>query len=77
MIGLQEFPARLDPAGTGDPRGALDHGGPPLLVAADLGGVVEVANHVVVVVPQFRPVQGRGGHAGGPGRLRFGLRRAQ
>src|SRR5260370_991253 len=48
-----------------------------LLVAADLGGVVEVADHVVPVVPQPRPLQGRGGHPGSPAGFRPGLRAAQ
>jgi hypothetical protein len=77
VIGLEEFPARLDLAGTGDPGGALDHGGALFLVAADLGGVIEMADHVVVVVPQLRPVQRGGGHPRGPGRLRPRLRGAQ
>lgn len=51
---LQEVAACFDLAG-GDPRGALDHRGPGLLVAADPGGVVEM----VVIVAQLRPVQRR------------------
>ena len=77
MVGFQEFPADLDLAGTGQPGGALDHGGAVLLVVLDLGGVVEMADHVVVVVAQVRPVQCRGRHAGGPGRLGARLRAAQ
>jgi len=54
------------------PRGALDDGGAGLLVAADLRTVVEVADHVIPVVPQTRPLQRRSAQArdpagGGPG----------
>src|ERR1035437_8454743 len=63
--------------GPGQPRGALDDGGAGLLVAADLGDVVEVADHVVPVIPERRPVQGGGGHPGGPPCLGLRLRGAQ
>jgi len=77
MVGFQQLPAGLHPAGPGDPGGALDDRGPGLLPALDLGGVVEVADHVVVVVAQPRPVNVGGGHPGGPAGLAPDLRGAQ
>src|SRR5260221_691510 len=48
--GFQQLPPGLDPAGPGEPGRALDDRGAGLLVVLDLGGVIEVADHVVVVV---------------------------
>jgi len=47
--GSQEFPVRFHLAGASQPRLAFDHRGASLLVAPDLGSVVEVADHVVPV----------------------------
>src|SRR5713101_2872297 len=40
--------------------------GPGLLVVHDLGGVAQVADHVVVIVARPGPVDGGGGDPGGP-----------
>jgi hypothetical protein len=67
MAGGELLPGDLDaPRVAADqPGGTLDHGGPLLLVAGDLCGVIQVADHVVAVVAQPGPVQLRGGQAGG------------
>ncbi len=79
MVGGDLLAGDLDaPRVAGDqPGGALDDGGALLLVAGDLRGVVEVADHVVAVVTQRGPVQLRGGQAGGITGLGAGLNRAQ
>jgi len=77
VLCFQLLPGCLDPAGPGEPGGALDDRGAGLLVVLDLGGVIEVPDHVVVVIAQNRPVEDGGSHPGGPAGLGPRLRAAQ
>jgi len=69
VLGIQGAAVDVDGAWSRELGAALDDGDTHLGVALDLGAVVKVANHVVAVVPQLRPVQAGGGHALGPGRF--------
>jgi len=57
VVGQQRLPVDLDAAGPGQPAGAFDDGGAVALVAGDLLGIIEVADHEVAVVADRRPRQ--------------------
>src|SRR5690606_11619198 len=66
-----ELPAvDVDVAGAGQAGGALDDRGALLAVAVGLGGIVQVADHVVAVVAYLRPVEGGPLETGGVGGFR-------
>ena len=77
VIGFQQLPAGLDPPRPGEPGRALDDRRASVLVAFDLGGVIQVPDHVIVIVPQPRPVDRGRGHPGDPAGLGPHLRASQ
>lgn len=77
VVGFEDVVADRYPAGAGQAGVALHHDRALLLVAVDLGRVVEMADHVVPVVPQARPVDRRRLDAGDPAGRGTGLGGAQ
>ncbi len=67
----------IDTAGAGDPRFASNDGHSLPLVAGDLAAVVEVADHVVAVLGDLRPLDLRLGDACCSAGVEAGFRRPQ